>query len=284
MGTIVMNAGGLAEEIGAAVSWERGQPLPIPDGFETVDVLFNIDRRFGKLEGPSFEVALGRAVRASCDTKKVSRSLKGKTGVGVLPIAVSDTAIKAEGRSISFHNGPRGIISEPPGHPMLPEVQEKYDTILAQIAPEDITAALTAFVKEAGGFPLHSGGGMYYLPPVEIAKWRMAKEALAAFGWKLYASPMSTNEDSMAMVVDYATKAMVERVAQINEDLHGDAAGKNKLERNAAITARRIELQDLKRQAAKYETILGASFERVKEAADAAATTGGAAAILAGLL
>jgi hypothetical protein len=153
------------------------------------------------------------------------------------------------------------------------------------VSPDTVTATLGVFIEKAKGFPVH---GRFWLPPSEMATWRAAAVAMAPRRWCLYQMATVRDDDSMAALVDYATRHMAEKIADIDRELHGgvkeDGTKVDALTRNSTIRERRMALTAMKMQAERYEKILGKSFERIKQAADAAATAKGAAAILEGLI
>lgn len=267
----------LAQMLGSVATWERGGSVPCEKG----DILASIDKRFPVMDGPTSTVALRRAVQSVADSKLVARSLKARKGVAVLPIKVDEHVIKANGESVSFHVGPRGVYSEPRGHELTAEIDDKYNEVYAALDPADIVGALSDFIQKAGGVPMNSAGGMYYLSPADTEVWRKAAKALEHYGWKVYAIPFMRDAENISMVVDYVVRSIAKEIQAIDQELHGDKADKL---RESTVTRRHAELSNLRKKAASYERLLGVSLDKLRDACNAAATEAGAAAILEGLL
>jgi hypothetical protein len=145
-------------------------------------------------------------------------------------------------------------------------VYREFSRYAGMVPSERLASSLVDIAFSLGGIRLRPrAGGIYFIPPGKVERWREAALAVEAAGKNaMYQLNQELNPDTVRVIRD-AIAAEAEAVsARLHQEILSGELGER------AMRTRQAELAALQQKLSEYETILGVGLEDLRAKADAA--------------
>jgi hypothetical protein len=154
---------------------------------------------------------------------------------------------------------PDGLLAYPCDPPARDRLVSQVKAQLGLVPYTALTQCLTNIVRSLGGVALRDSGGIYWIPQVNVPRWREVVKAVQASGpVKVYCASMVADEDGVRAVCDSIREEMESEVAQINADFATGLSDKAMKSRASALAA-------MAKRVREYETALGVTLDTLRD-------------------
>lgn len=155
--------------------------------------------------------------------------------------------------------GQDGLLIYPAEPGEQARIRQQVKAQLNLVPYSALTQCLTDIVRSLGGVALRDSGGIYWVPQMNVPRWREVVKAVQASGpVKVYCASMVADEDGVRAVCDSIREEMEREVAQISADFASGLSDKAMKSRAASLTA-------MAKRVREYETALGVTLDALRD-------------------
>ena len=221
---------------------------------------------------PSAERRLSRAVQSVSEMRRLARPVQRKGHWIVVAEKVT-----GEGAGASVAHEPVLSVRLEGGQPVYTvqgtgywEVGAAYaleDQIRAEwarqdglLTRDDVALWLADVIQYVHGVPLRPKGGLYYVLPSQVERWRLVCQCIEGLGiGSSYTLPTLRGQDATRAVLD----ALVADVTRDADDYHGQIMGGAL--KGRALQARVRDCDNLLSRVAQYDSLLGGALDTLRQ-------------------
>jgi hypothetical protein len=205
---------------------------------------------------PAPSTALARAMRGRTTRRRMLRSLEER-GAHAL---VNETA---KGDSLDYSVGLRVKLDvagrpvfDPADHPLRPQIKADYEHHLEVCSSDDIGAWLVTAVTRCDGVAMRDRGGIYYVPPGQIALWDVMVSCMKRVSsHRTFKIPAMATGDAVEALIDAIEREATEEAAKLEAELLADELGER------ALQARVTRCEAMEAKVGRYEGLLGRKLD-----------------------
>lgn len=265
-----------ADDVAGATTWWRLRAeVPRADMQRSVQEPDGLDAI--ALPVPEPEVALRRAVAEQRERRRLVRTVSpgvwavvdeavvADRGAATLRHAVTLTVqLDAVGR-LRAHNHLGSLLSAD-DDARVGELMRSYQRHLVTLTPEDLSAWLIDNARRLDGVSLRPGGGIYYLPPRSVGRWRALTAALAQCSVQenvaLIVPTIRMTVDGASAILEALTQELADEVTRLRREVISAELGPRALETRAA------RAQEMLRRVERYEQVVDRPTDLARELID----------------
>jgi hypothetical protein len=213
---------------------------------------------------PKDEVALGRAVNAQAEKRKLVRPLARRGAWAI----VQETVVEGQPPTYST----RMTVRSENGIPISAAVDasgDEYITMRAAIsaafesyrlmlAHSDVSAWLIDMAYKLGAVSLRESGGVYFIPRTNTSIWMKVAAALDAVGSSVFTIPAMKTAEAVAAITDAITAEAAALSKSIEDEM--EKTGEDALG-SRALKTRVNTLEEMIAKVSTYEELIGRQLE-----------------------
>jgi hypothetical protein len=211
-------------------------------------------------EVASVEKRLSRAVGAVTELRKLARPIERRGHWGIV-----DEVVQGDGDTATLRHDvvlkvrvSKGVLDfDNPWHPIAGEVAAAFARQEGLLHRDDLALWLADVVKLVYGTPMKPRGGIYYVLPQEVDRWRKVCRAIeTADAGTCYTLPTLQGEEATRAVLDalvYDVESEAEGYAQTFESVGA-----------RALKARVRDCDALLTRLSQYEGLLGGALDKLR--------------------
>lgn len=206
---------------------------------------------------------LGRAVRSVSSLRKLARPVERR---GHWACVTESVAGEGAQRTVAHETTLTAWVTASGGVEFstlldpAPAIAGAFAASLGWLTRDDVALWLADVIKRVYGTPLRDRGGVYYVPPTQVATWRQVAAALDACGaGRVYTLPTVQGEDCALAVLDALTRDVGGDLDTLVEQAETRSVG------GRALRARARDCDEVLRRLEQYAGVLGTSLDALRE-------------------
>lgn len=208
---------------------------------------------------PAPSTALQRAMKGLTSKRTLVRPLDGRGALALV-------AERADKDDLEHHvtlkvrlDAANRPIFEPAEHKLAPMIREEYDRQLDLCSAQDIGTWLCVVVRKFDGVGLREGGGFYYIPADQLARWDAAVAAIRRISaHQLFQIPAMRSDEAVAAILDALEQEATTEAKRMEDELASATLG------GRALTGRVSHCEAVEAKIGRYEALLGGSLETLR--------------------
>jgi hypothetical protein len=218
------------------------------------------------------KVALHRAVETVAGTLKGHEALMRKRGDWAIVRKPTEKMADGGGKEIAYpivatakiDNGAL-VVETTEGPDLRAQLEATFAASKQVLAPADIGHWLCAKLRALDAVSLRDSGGFYFLPADRCEKWdKLVAGVRKASSHALHAIPAMRTQDAVDAILAAVTTETLAECEAIAKDIAVSGLGKRALETREASLAGSLE------KLGRYESLLGARLDGLRDAIDKA--------------
>lgn len=163
------------------------------------------------------------------------------------------------------------VVLDPPTSPYGPEIRASFERTSGECSASEIGGWLVDEVAALDGVALRETGGFYYLPPGSVAEWARISEAVKRVsGHRIFTIPALRSKDAVEAVLAAIEAEATAEASKLSDEIDAHLSGEAALGERALAT-RSERCEKVSKKLARYEELLGAHSEKLRERLDAIA-------------
>lgn len=217
---------------------------------------------------PTADKRLGRAVTSVSELRKLARPVERRGHWAIVAEVVEgdgDAATLRHAQVLSVrleagepHFTDAGLTSQ--SILLSAQIRSVWDAQEGLLHRDDVALWLSKLIARVYGTPLRSRGGLYYVLPSQVERWRAITSCVEAAGaGSTYTLPTLAGEDATRAVLDALARDVADDVQQYTDQILSGNQGPR------ALRARVRDCDTLLERLTQYDALLGGALDTVRQ-------------------